>query len=217
MSEDTEKEIIELAEAAKAPGTFNILNVIKEASHAKDDVVVYIDENAAYIASKIKDEFDETQELIDGQVDVELNTKKLEELRKKLDEAVVAVQKSKYVFTVSGMSEGKREEIFNKAKEEYPIEFREERNPITQEITRTELESEDRDKYLTNLLWSASVVKITAPDGSIQENISLKDAGEMRLNLPPSVNVLVNQAIEKVRAASALFLMTVDEDFLAKS
>jgi hypothetical protein len=217
MSQDMEKEITEIVDAAKAPGTFNILNVIKNKAYPKDDVVIYLDEQAAYDASNLKDKIQDVQINVDNEIDVKENTIKLDALKAELDEAMKRVQASKYIFTISGISEGKREELFDKAREKFPVEYREERNVLSQETTRIEIESEERDKYLTNLLWAESVVAITAPDGSGQNGISFDDVVELRFSFPPSANIIINQTIEKVRAASAVFLMSVDEDFLAKS
>jgi hypothetical protein len=124
---------------------------------------------------------------------------------------------SKYTFTVKGISEGKRDELYKVATEKYPLEYNETKNVYTGEISREEIESEERDSLLTSLLWSAHITKIEAPNGDVQDFISPEDAMELRSSLPIASNALINKSIEKIRAATAMFMISVDEDFLAKS
>ena len=60
-------------------------------------------------------------------------------------------------------------------------------------------------------------MKITAPDGSEQDGISVEDASELRRSLPIASASKITDAIEKMRVATAVFMLSVDEDFLAKS
>jgi hypothetical protein len=211
------EEVIKLVEEAKAPGVFNILDVVKDRAYPKESIAIYIDESAAYLASNLKEKIGETQQLVDGLVDVEANTKLLSELNQKLDAVLEKLELSKYIFDITGISEGVRDEAFTKAREAFEIKYEEIKNPFTGEVTKTEIENLERDRYLTNLLWSLSIVKIVAPDGSEQTSINDKDVDVLRKSLPASANILINGSIEKLRAASATFLLSVGEDFLAKS
>jgi hypothetical protein len=80
-----------------------------------------------------------------------------------------------------------------------------------------EIQNPDRDRYFTGLLWQAHIKKIVDPQGNEQEGITVEDAFELRRSLPLASIGKITEAIEKMRAATAVFMMTVDEDFLAKS
>jgi hypothetical protein len=213
MSENTDKQVNEIVNIVEQA----ILNVIKDRAYPKSDVVVYIDENAAYKAAVLKEKIQEAQGQIDGLVNVEKNTSLVSELNEQLNEVMAELELSKYVFSITGISEGKRDDAFAKAREEFKVEYEENKNPFTGETVKIEIENRARDRFLTNLIWELSIEKITAPDGSIQESISHVDAGILRESLPASANILINESIDKLRAASAAFLLSVGEDFLAKS
>lgn len=204
MSSD---EIIELVEEAKKPGTFNIMNVIKERAFPTQDVNVYMDEHVAYLASDASEKLKR----------IDSADKEYSVVEEELNKLLAKLEESKYVFLIKGISEAKREEIFKLSSDKYPIEYREEKNVYTGETKREEIQNQERDDLFTAMLWSAHISKITSPDGSTQEHISAEDANELRGVLPIAASALINRAIEKIRSASAIFMMSVDEDFLAKS
>lgn len=201
------EEIIELAEEAKKPGKFNIMNVIKDRAYPSQEVNIYLDEETAYLASDASENLKRTDPA----------DKEYAAAEKKLDTLLSKLEKSKYVFTIEGISEAKREEIMKLAAAKYPVEYREEKNVYTGEVKREEIESEERNDLFTAMLWSEHIVKIIAPDGSEQGHLSAEECNELRGALPIASSALVNRAIEKIRSSSAIFMMTVDEDFLAKS
>ena len=203
----SEEEIIELAEEAKKPGTFNIMNVIKDRAFPSQQVNIYLDEEAAYNASDANEKLKR----------IDPADKEYAAAEKALKELLAKLEESKYVFTIEGISESKREEISKLAAGKFPIEYREEKNVYTGETKREEIENQERNDLFTAMLWSAHIVKIVSPSGDIQQHLSAEECNELRGALPIASSALVNQAIEKIRAASAIFMMTVDEDFLAKS
>jgi hypothetical protein len=203
MSDET-TEIVAAAEEAMKPGKFNILDVLKSRSYPEAEVNVYVDEATAYEASKVSEQLNS----------LDKTDKKLEE---KFNALIKKIEDSKYVFTISGISEGKREELYKIAAEKYPIEYKEDKNVLTGETKREEISNEDRDSLLTNLIWAECVTKIVAPDGSVQDSLTVEDAKELREFLPIASNSIINDTIQKMRAATAVFLYKVDEDFLAKS
>lgn len=209
----------ELVEEAKAPGVFNIVSVLKEHALPKDTVNVYLEEQAAYDASIIGERIEEINKL-DASSGFQLEKKlkdELESLTKNRESLVEKMAANKYVFTISGISEGKREELLNAAIKEFPIEYNETKNPITNEVTKTEIDSQERNDLFTEMLWAEHIEKITAPNGDVQENLTLKDVQEIRPALPIAAVGAITEAIEKLRIATAVFMMKVDEDFLAKS
>lgn len=206
------EEVTKIVEEAKAPGTFNILNVLKERAYPRDEAVAYLDEQAAYDASKLDERIKELT------VSADLtNQDKIDELIAKREEAIARLEKSKYTFEIVGISEGMRADLNEEAIKKFPMEFEEDKNPFTGEVTKRELENKERDRLFTNLLWHASIGKITAPDGAVQESVSISDIEAFRDLLPLAAIGGITQSIEKLRVATAVFMMSVDEDFLAKS
>lgn len=203
----SEQEIIELVEEAKKPGKFNIMDVVKERAFPEQEVNVYLDEQTAYLASDMNDKIKQTSPSDNEYAKME------EELSKLLSK----LEESKYVFTIRGISEAKRDEVLKLASDKYPIEYREEKNTYTGEVKREEIEDQDRNNLFTSMLWSEHIIKIVSPDGSVQDNISPEDVKSLRGLLPLASSATINRTIEKIRAASAIFMMSVDEDFLAKS
>ena len=203
----SENEIVELVEEAKKPGKFNIIDAVKDRAFPSQEVNVYLDEETAYLAAEANERLKQTAAA----------TKEYDAIQVEIESLLAKLEESKYVFTIQGISESRRDQILKLASDKYPIEYREDKNPYTGEIKREEVEDENRNNLFTSMLWSEHIAKIVAPDGSIQENISAEDAKELRGALPLASSALVNRAIEKIRSASAIFMMTVDEDFLAKS
>lgn len=212
MSEDIIEQANNLAEEAKAPGVFSILNVLKERAYPKEQVNVYLDEQSAYDASLVQEKIDELLKSADvGNQDA------IDDLSAKRDALLGNLEKSKYTFFVTGLSEGLRSDIYDQASEKFPIEYDESKNPFTGEVVKSEIDNKERDRYFTNLLWHSSIEKIVAPDGAVQESVTMEDIVKLRELLPLAGIGAVTQSIEKLRTATAIFMLTVDEDFLAKS
>lgn len=201
-----------LAEEAKKPGTFSIINVLKERSYPIEEVNVYLDEQAAYEASKLQDKIDEITKSTDMQAH-----EAAEVIAAERDAAIAKLEKSKYVFTISGMSEGKRDELQELSVEKFPMEYEESKNPFTGETTKAEVDNKQRDRYFTNLLWVESIKKIVNPEGDVQDGVSISEVESLRELLPIAGISSITQSIEKLRISTAIFMSNVDEDFLAKS
>lgn len=214
-------DIEEMVEEARTPGKFNIVDAVKGRAYPKDSVDVFIDEKIAFEVSVMN----EMIENISNQMDKTTpNKKQLDELMKQRDEILDSRDKliaemggNKYVFHLTGVSEGYRQDMYEKAIEKFPIKYEKNRNPLTGAVEKEELENPERDRYFTALLWQAYISKVVAPDGSEQDGITYEDAIELRRSLPLAAISTITEAIEKMRAATALFMLTVNEDFLAKS
>lgn len=200
-------EIEQQIEQAMAKGTFNIIDVIRKRSYPKDKVFVYLNEQDAYDAAKLDEEIKNT----------EPSTTEYDVLVSKKNELLERIDAGKYTFVISGISEGDREKLQLKSAETYPIEYTENKNQLTGEVTRTEVSSPERDRLFTNLLWVSSIKEVIAPDGSTQETLTLEDVFEMRESLPIAATGIITESIEKLRISTAMFMMKVNEDFLAKS
>lgn len=200
-------KVQEVTEAAMKPGTFSIVDAIKERAYPSDDIAVYMDEASSYKAAELSKKLES----------LDSTTKEYIDTQKQLDKVIEVIEKSKYVFTITGISEGKREELYELALKKFPMEYKEDKNILTGETKKVEIENAERDSLFTTLLWSAYIRKITNPEGAVQENLSPEDADELRKSLPIAVNGIINSSIQNMRAATALFMYKVDEDFLAKS
>lgn len=199
--------IEEQLNTATEKGKFSIIDAIRGRSYPKDKVDVYLDEQDAYSASLIDDELKTTEPM----------SEEYKNLLAKKDEILNRIEANKYVFIISGISEGDREKLQAEAAEKFPVEYSENKNALTGEIVRTEIQSAERDRYFTNLLWLASIKEITSPDGSTQGSLTLEDVFEMRGSLPLAAIGGITESIEKLRVSTALFMLKVNEDFLAKS
>ncbi len=215
------EEIIEAVEQAKKPGKFKILDVLQDRGYPTEQVEVFLDEAVAYAASDLDDAIKE----LDRQLDREAgNNDAVDDLMKRRDEVLDRKEKlveemggARYVFHLMGISEGKRQDLYDRAVGQFPIEYERDRNAFTGESDKKEIDNQERDRFFTTLLWEAHVTKIVAPDGSVQEGINFDEALELRRVLPLAATGAITEGIEKMRTATALFMMSVNEDFLAKS
>ena len=207
-----EKSIEEIVEEAKKPGTFNILDALQDRAYPREQVTIYLNEQLAYDAAQLQEEIDELSKSKSLEVQDEID-----ELIKNRDELIEKLESEKYIFTIVGISEGIREDLMNESAEDYPLEYKEIKNPLTGENIREEVENKERDRIFTNLLWVNQIEKIENSNGDVQNKITLKDVEALRRQLPIAGIGAITQAIEKLRVATAVFMMTVNEDFLAKS
>ena len=216
----SESDIVEMTEQAKAPGVFKIADVLKDRAFPTKEINIFIDEDAAYMAAQVEAEIKKMGQSMDKTTDpkeLEELTTRHEELISRLDEIVEEMGGTKYVFHLQGISEGLREDLYDKALEKYPLQHDVDRNPLTGEVERREKENPKRDRMFTNLIWQSHIKKIVAPDGSVQEGISFDEAVELRRALPLASSGKITETIESLRTATALFMLSTDENFLAKS
>jgi hypothetical protein len=216
----SEKSVQEVVEEAKSPSVFNIVDAIKDRGYPRDEVVIFLDEETAYKASLIQEKIS-ILDLGANKKDTAEQIASREEQRDKLieerDNIAKKLSESKYTFILRGISEGQRDEIFENVGKKIPSQFNVERNPLTGEKEKTEIENPERDKLFTNMLWAAYIEKIVSPSGEEQIGVSVEDASQLRYSLPLAGVQKINECIEKLRIAAAAFMYEVDEDFLAKS
>lgn len=220
MSQDFLENVREVVDASKEKGTFNILSALKDRAYPKDEVIVYLDEDVAYRAAQAQEKVNVAGLGAKKNDTAEIIAKReaeLEKLEAERDEIIKELTKSRYVFKLRGISEGRREEIYNLSSEAFPVEYREERNQFSGELIREEIPNADRDRIYTNNLWASHIEAIVSPDGETQQGISVEDVEPLRNNLPLAARAAINECIEKLRLATATFMFEVDEDFLAKS
>ena len=206
----SQEEILESVETAKAPGTFNIVQVLQERGYPMAEIDIYMDEAAMYELSTIAEQLEELTEKQKVQ---------REELTIKRNETYATLLASKYVVHLMGISEGKREEFYRQAVKKYPVEYQSQSgisSLIGVESSKTEKNSPERDSLFTDYLWQGHIQKIVNPDGDEQTDFAYSTIRTMRESFPLNAMVRINEAIEKLRASTAIFTIETGEDFLAK-
>lgn len=217
MENENIQEVIDLAKSASARGTFSISEALLERAYPVDEVKVYLDEQTAYAIVRIDEQIDELEDDASSSVEdiADAAQKQQADLIDRRKELYEKLQNSLYVFHVMGLPEGARQEILEKAFEQYPQEWIEDKN-VLGEVKRTEKENPERDNLFTMLLWEKSISKIVSPDGAEQVGVTDDDIKVMRKVMPVSAVTKINNSIDKLRVATAMFLLEVNEDFLAK-
>ena len=217
MDNENIQETIELAKKASARGTFSISEALLERAYPVEEVKVYLDEQTAYAIVRVDEQINELEE------DASSGAKEIADVAQKQQADLIdsrqglyeKLQESLYIFHVTGVSEGTRQELLDKAFEKYPQEYIEDKN-ILGDIKRTEKDNADRDNFFTMLLWEKSITKVVSPSGSEQVGVTEDDIKVMRKVMPVSAITKMNNSMDKLRMSTAMFLLEVNEDFLAK-
>ena len=214
-----EEEIVEAVKKAKAPGVFNIVDVLQGRGYPESTVDIYLDESTIYELSTIKEKLEELDKLVVKKVETEKQKTERENLLSEQDELNKKLLQSKYTVHLTGISEGRREEFYRNAVKKYPIQY-EAPNSISGLLSgdqqKIEKDSPERDALFTDYLWQGHIKKIVNPDGDEQTEFSYSTIRTMRETFPLSAMIKINEAIEKIRASTALFTLETGEDFLAK-
>lgn len=215
-------DIEEMVEEAKKPGVFKIVDAVKDRAFPKTSVEIYLDEGMAYMISELDEAIQKTGRSMDEAKT--LSKKDLDDIMKKRDEIIAEKEKlieemggAKYVFHFEGISEGKRQDIYDSTLKRFPMEYEKNRNPYSGKVEKEEIDNIERDRHFSDLLWEAHIVKIVSPEGDEQNGITLEEATTLRRTLPAASVARISETIERLRIASAAFMMSLNEDFLAKS
>jgi hypothetical protein len=214
-----EKEILEPVKEAKAPGVFNIIDVLQGRGYPKSTVDIYIDEEAIYDFATVREKLEELDNSINGKNETAKQKKLREELITEQEDIKRRIDSSKHTVHLMGISEGKREEYYRQAVKKYPVEYESQNglsNLLGSGSQKVEKDSPERDALFTDYLWQGHIQKIVNPKGEEQEDFPYSTIRAMRESFPISSIVAINGAIEKLRASTALFTMETNEDFLAK-
>lgn len=178
----------EIAVAASKQGTFNLIERLVGRNMPTEEVEVFLDEGTAFRIGRLEQRLaDETEKGV---------VKKLEAERAHLR---AELEKSKYTFTLQGISTEDYDKIIDEIREAYPIEYEDSTNPLTGQKLRLELPNEDRDTLYHNLLLAHCLVKITDPDGAVDEDISVEKASIVRRTLPIDGVRRLSNSIEDLR------------------
>ena len=122
-----EEEIREAVDVAKAPGTFNIVDVLQNRSYPETQVSVVLEEGRVYEAAMLEEEIQK----IEGKTSAKAKAA-LEDLVAKRESMREELINSMHTFYLMGIPEGKREELYSQAKKKYPIMIYREYFPVGQ-------------------------------------------------------------------------------------
>ena len=194
------------AEAASKAGSFNFLDRLANRNYPTEDVQVYLDEAAGYrvqaLAAEIADEADD---------------ERLEQLEADLRLAQGEMLASRFVFHLEGISSDEYDDVVDAAREQFPIEYTETRNPLTFALERTPVENEERETFFRAHLWAKFIRSVEAPGGEVDDNITPAWCAQVQGLLPIMGALKIQTAIETLRMTTDWMDRIQDENFLAKS
>lgn len=193
----------EIALDQSTPGKFNFIERLKGRNLPREDVTIYLDEEAGYALGLL-------EELI---ADEKKDSPKLKELEAQRAAAKQAVADSGYVLTITGMTNERYDELVERAEESFPVEYETINNPLTGEKWKKRLDSDDRDALFNDLFLAESIAKVTDPDGDVDDDITPEFVVQFR-NLAPldGIRRVVAKAF-KMRMASEWMDEIQNEDF----
>lgn len=182
------------------PETFNVADMFTGIAYPKDTVAIYTNEDAGY-------RLDALNRRIAKEI---ANEGARDELSAEAEKLLAEVNKSRYVFHLTGISEDTLKTIVDKARQEHPSKF----GTFGQELPNPE-----QDEYFNNLLWAVHTEKIEAPNGAI---IAGPDDAQMKIirgNLSRTQQAKVKAAIDNFTTGSAAgFEAAAQEiDFLSQA
>lgn len=202
-NEDTARTI---AEEQSKPGTFSFLDRLNGRNYPTEDVEIYLDEAAGHRIQKLQLDriacTDPEQALvIDEQI---------QHWREKARE-------SRYVMHLEGISTEDYDATVDMAQAEYPIEWRESRNPLTMATERIPVENEDRDQLFRTHLWSKFIRSVEDSSGNVDANITPEFVAVVLGQAPLVAQGKIHEAIQELRMVTNWMDDIQGEDFLAKS
>ena len=191
------EETLKLVQEAQKPGVFNLADVIKGRGYPQKDVSVYIDGAAAFELVELEDKMKALAE----------DSAEYKELEEKAEELAKVVQASKLTFTMRGVGQGVVERISEQADEKFGKDSEDTGDVNT-----------DWFKYYITSLVASNVIRVTDPEGNVDETLLDYDSmSEIRDNIPADAwGVLVN-TMQKLTLATGYFKGLTDAGFLPKS
>jgi hypothetical protein len=195
----------ELAQSVSTPTTFSFVDRLRGRNYPHDDVSLYLDEASGYRLSELNSEIANT-----------INPDKLAKLEADYEAVRTGLAGQKYTVTLTGLSIKADEAMAKEAAEAYPFEYDEVVSPFTGEKTKVMIDSDDRNRLYTDLLWSASIIKVVDPTGAEQGALTQADVRAIREEGPREGVIRIAETIEKLKMATYWMDSIQDEDFLAK-
>lgn len=205
--------ITKIQEAAERKGreasvasTFNFLDRLAGRNYPTEDVVIYLDEQAAYQSLKLS-------EKISRETDSDA-VAKLEEELAALHEAL---GESKYIIHLEGISTEEYDAVIDEGIKQYPVEYDESTHPLTFAKTKTPRESEERSTYYRTHMWAKYIRSIEDNDGNVDTNITPELVAAFLNHAPVGVQYRIAEAVETLRMTTDWMDTLQSDDFFPKS
>lgn len=133
----SDTEIQDVVTEMKSPAKFKILDVIKDRAFPVQEVDIFIDEETAYVAASLDADIKKLNDAADKSASDEKALKEITEKREALiserEALVKQIGGNCYKFTITGISEGTREDLLKLAMDKYPMQYRNDTNAFTGE------------------------------------------------------------------------------------
>lgn len=191
-----------IAEAQSKPGTFNLIERLQGRNLPTEDIDIYLDERLAYDLLRLEEKH------ADAKKDEEAKA-----IEAKIAKVKKALQESRYVFTIVGLTNEQFEDLTKELDETHPEKFTEELNPLTSERVRTVQPNPERDRLWSTMYLAAIIEKVVDPDGNVDDDINRPKAGFLLDLLPLDGLRRINEAGAKMRLAVEWMDQVQDEDF----
>lgn len=196
------------AEESSKPGTFNFLDRVQSRNYPEVEREIYLDEAAGL---KIQHLLNERERIAPDDVEaINRNDSDLALWREKAKE-------SRYTVRMRGISAGDYDEIVDLAQEDYPLEYREDRNPLTFKVEREIIPNEEREALFRSLHWARVIQSVEDANGNVDDNITPELVANMMKGLPLTAQLVIADGVEETRMITAWMDNIQDADFLAKS
>lgn len=203
-------DIDETAEAkareASTPGTFSFIDRVVNRDYPTDTVEIYLNENAGLRILKLEQD---RAVATDGE-QANLIEKQIEAWREKAKD-------SRYIFHLEGISSEVYDSVVDAATENFPLEYNEFRNPLTQALVREVKDNPDREVYFRTHLWAKFIRKVEDSEGNVDDNITAEWIAVFANNAPLMAQVKIQASVDLLRMTTDWMDHIQDEDFLAKS
>lgn len=206
-------DIEELSENARAvaekrskQGTFSFLDRLAGREYPTEDVEIFLDEATGHKIQKLNEDLVNSQDAAQS----ELLEKQIASLSKK-------AHKSRYIVHLEGIPVEEYDAVVDDAQKQFPLEYKEGRNPLTMAPEREPIPNEDRDVYFRTQLWSKFIRSVEDADGNIDSNITPEWIAVVLGKAPIIAQARIQQGVESLRMVSSWMDEIQGEDFLAKS
>lgn len=195
------------AEELSKQGTFSFLDRLENRGYAEDEVEIFLDERAGMLIQKLTTSLTEKAMSPEQRVLVE---QQIEHAREKARE-------SRYIIHLSGISSERYDELIDMSQAEYPLEYRETRNPLTAKLEREVIDNDDRELLFRTHLWAECITSIEDSAGNVDTNISPEFVSILLKLAPLVAQAKIALAIESLRMITGWMDNLQGDDFFPKS
>lgn len=204
MTENATPE--EAAREASKPGNFSFLDRVTNRDYPTKALEIYLNEAGGL---KIQELLNEREKATDK--------KAIDNIDSDLALWREKVKESRYIVHMEGISTEEYDKIVDEANEQFPVEYRESRHPLTMALERFAVENEDRDTYFRYHIWAKFIRKIEDINGNVDENITPEFIAVMSKALPIVAQIRIAQAVEELRMTTNWMDAIQGPDFFPKS